>query len=195
MRLSDMSNEELWQLFPILLTAHQPVWKEAFAAESERLVRIIGQHHIARISHYGSTAVSGLIAKPTIDILLEINESCDTGALKGLLENNGYIFTAQPDNPPPHMMFLKGYTPRGFEGQTFHLHVRYLGDWDELYFRDYLIAHKDVADAYGQLKMRFKEQYRHDRDGYTAAKTTFIKAHTAAARQTFGSRYEHTDKP
>jgi GrpB-like predicted nucleotidyltransferase (UPF0157 family) len=30
--------------------------------------------------------------------------------------------------------------------------LRYLDDWDELYFRDYLIAHPGIAEAYGELK-------------------------------------------
>jgi len=37
------------------------------------------------------------------------------------------------------MMFMKGYTSEGFQGQEYHVHVRYSGDWDELYFRDYLV--------------------------------------------------------
>lgn len=32
------------------------------------------------------------------------------------------------------MMFMKGYTPQGFRGQAYHLHVRYAGDWDEPIF-------------------------------------------------------------
>lgn len=41
---------------------------------------------MARISHIGSTAVKGLLAKPTIDILLEIEEHCD---LKELIPGGG----------------------------------------------------------------------------------------------------------
>jgi len=35
------------------------------------------------------------------------------------------------------MMFMKGYTNEGFKGQVYHVHVRYSGDWDELYFKDF----------------------------------------------------------
>ena len=49
------------------------------------------------------------------------------------------------ENSAPHIMFAKGYTPEGFAGQAFHVHVRYKGDWDEIYFRDYLLRHYDVA--------------------------------------------------
>lgn len=184
-----MTNDELWQLFPIILSDYSPCWKQEYESEKSRLRHVIGSG-IVRINHIGSTAVLGLVAKPTIDILMEIKNYLDTEKLITVLEKSGYIYTAQPNNPPPHMMFLKGYTTRGFEGQAFHLHVRFLGDWDELYFRDYLAAHKDIAEKYGRLKCILKEKYKHDRDGYTAAKADFIKTHTAAARQEFGGRYE-----
>ena len=187
--LSDMTNEELWALFPIILAPHDPAWAGRYAQERERIVRAVGEDNIARISHIGSTAVKGLLAKPTIDILLEIAAGCDTERLKQALTADGYIFTPQPENPPPHMMFMKGYTPRGFKGQAYHLHVRFSGDWDELYFRDYLISHPEAARAYGELKDKLKETFEHDRDAYTEGKTAFVRVHTERAREEFGERY------
>ena len=35
--LSDMSLEELWQLFPIFLTPHQEVWKDWYQEEAATL--------------------------------------------------------------------------------------------------------------------------------------------------------------
>ncbi|MDR3060393.1 MAG: GrpB family protein [Prevotella sp.] len=64
-----------------------------------------------------------------------------------------------------------------------YLHVRYSGDWDELYFRDYLLTHPDVAREYGILKLKLQEIYKHDRDGYTQAKSDFIKEVTNRARK------------
>ena len=80
------------------------------------------------------------------------------------------------------MMFMKGYTPRGFEGQAYHIHVRYPGDWDELYFRDYLILHPDSARKYGELKLQLKEKYEFDREAYTRGKTEFIQSVIKKAR-------------
>lgn len=188
-----MTNDELWALFPIILSPHDPAWAARYAQERARIKRVIGKKNVARVSHIGSTAVKGLIAKPTIDILLEIADGCDTEKLKTMLIAEGYLFSPRPENPPPHMMFLKGYTPHGFCGQAFHLHVRYGGDWDELYFRDYLISHPDAAREYGRLKERLKQQYEHDRDAYTDAKTTFVREHTALARMKFGKKYLNTD--
>lgn len=192
--LSEMSLEELWQLFPIILKEHNPMWREWYLQEEKLLTTIIGNEYIKRINHIGSTSVSGLLSKPTVDILLEITEDCDLKFLVSVLEKNGYIFEKQPQKPAPHMMFMKGYTEKGFEEKVFHLHVRYLGDWNELYFRDYIQLHKDVAEEYGKLKMGLKDKYEHNRDGYTEAKTEFIKKHTNIARSEFENRYKLKDQ-
>ena len=81
------------------------------------------------------------------------------------------------------MMFIKGYTSNGFEGQEYHVHIRYSGDWDELYFRDYLILNHDIREEYGNLKIQLKEKYQYDREGYTQGKTEFIKKITKKARK------------
>lgn len=106
-----------------------------------------------------------MIAKPTIDILLEVKNDTNIEKLKSNMQSVGYIYNEQLNNPAPCMMFMKGYTPQGFKGQVFHVHVRYSGDWVELYFRDYLLAHSEIADEYGKLKMELKKKYEHDRDG------------------------------
>ncbi|MDD2207161.1 MAG: GrpB family protein, partial [Aminobacterium sp.] len=179
--LKSMSNEELWALFPIILKEHNPEYARWYLEEKLNIMRIVKEENIERINHIGSTSVQGLVAKPTIDILLEIRKRCDSNFLIHLLENNEYIFFPQPDNPPPHMMFMKGYTLKGFAERVFHLHVRYLGDWNELYFRDYLLTHANVAEKYGRLKERLKKEYEHDRDKYTEAKTEFIMHYTNIA--------------
>jgi GrpB-like predicted nucleotidyltransferase (UPF0157 family) len=180
--LNEMSNQELFALFPIILCEHKQEWKENYLKERRLLAKAIGIQNIVRINHYGSTAVPGLIAKPTIDILLEIKDDADIQRLKSDLQLCGYIYIEQPDDPAPHMMYVKGYTPQGFIGQAFHLHVRFSGDWDELYFRDYLLTHTDIANEYGKLKLELQKKYEHDRDGYTLAKTDFIKRITRLAR-------------
>ena len=180
--LGEMTDEERSRLFPVILSEYKPVWKKNYFKEKTLVEQVIGSHNIVRINHIGSTAVLGLIGKPTIDILVEIKDDTDTTKLISNMQRTGYIYLEQPKNPPPHMMFIKGYTPDGFKGQAFHVHVRYSGDWDELYFRDYLKAHPETAKEYGKLKLEQKQKYEHDRDTYTYAKTDFIKRITELAR-------------
>lgn len=178
-----MTDKERWQMFPIILSEHKPEWKKKYLKEKAVIEQSIGIQNIVRMSHIGSTAVPGLIAKPTIDILVEIKDKTDTNKLIVDTQSAGFRYIAHPENPPPHMMFVKGYTEQGFKGQAFHVHIRYAGDWDELYFRDYLMTHPNIASDYGKLKLELKEKYEHDRDGYTEAKTVFVKRITALARR------------
>jgi GrpB-like predicted nucleotidyltransferase (UPF0157 family) len=187
--LSEMTLEELWELFPIILREHNPEYKEWYLKEKEAIENAVGRDEIMRINHIGSSAVEGLISKPTVDILLEIDCNSDIEKLKLKLKKVGWTLMAFKNESALKMSFNKGYTPNGFAERVFHLHVRFWGDWDELYFRDYLLIHNEVATEYGELKQKLKKQYEHDRDGYTAAKTEFVTKWTKIARKDFGNRY------
>jgi GrpB-like predicted nucleotidyltransferase (UPF0157 family) len=145
---------------------------------------LIGGENIVRITHIGSTAVPGLAAKPTVDILLEIDENADIESLFAILPDSEYISLQQQTmETPDHIMFLKGYTDTGFAEKVFHIHVRNPGDWDELYFRDYLISHPETATDYSALKHQLLKKFEFNRDGYTAAKGEFIAKHTHTAKK------------
>lgn len=190
-QLSEMSLEELWLLFPIILKEHNIDYEKWYMEEKDKIIKCIGIQNIERISHIGSSAVKGLIAKPIIDILLEVNEESDVQWLKDLLENNGWTLMSVSAEGKPQMKisFNKGYTSKGFADKVYHLHVRYLGDWNELYFRDHLIKYNEVADEYGKLKLSLLTKYKNNRDGYTEAKTDFILKYSNLARKEFEGRY------
>ena len=178
-KLSEMSLEELWLLFPIFLTEHKSHWKDWFDEESKRLESILPQKRILRINHIGSTAVDTIWAKPIIDILVEIPRESNMVEIKEILTSNGYICMNQNEN---RMSFNRGYTEKGFAEKVYHLHLRYEGDNDELYFRDYLINYPDVAKEYEKLKLDLWKKYEHDRDGYTNAKGEFVSKYTYEAK-------------
>ena len=187
--LSEMTLEELWELFPVILKEHNPSYKEWYITEKDEIVNVVGINNINRINHIGSSSVEGLISKPTVDILLEVDRNSDIEQIKLKLSNAGWTLMSFESKPDLNMSFNKGYTSNGFDEKVFHLHVRFWGDWNELYFRDYLLAHKEVTKEYGKLKQGLKEQYEHNRDGYTEAKTEFIMKYTKIARNDFGNRY------
>lgn len=141
---------------------------------------------VERISHIGSTAIGAIWAKPIIDILVELPKECNLSSYKDLIEKSGYICMGQRAD---RISFNKGYTENGFAERVFHLHLRYVGDNNELYFRNYLIQHPDVADQYEKMKLELWKKYEHDRDGYTNAKTEFVQKYTEKARLIYGNRY------
>ncbi|HEY2554718.1 MAG TPA: GrpB family protein [Candidatus Cybelea sp.] len=55
-----------------------------------RIARALGPRAL-RIEHVDSTAVPGLAAKPTIDILLEVSDSSDEASYVPALESAGYV--------------------------------------------------------------------------------------------------------
>ena len=186
-KLEEMSLKELWELFPIVLTEHQPCWEPWYILEEKGLLRILKTAEIVRISHVGSTAIPEIWAKPIIDIMIEIGKEEDMNRIAEILMQYDYLLMSQSTN---RKSLNKGYTEVGFAEKIFHLHLRYAGDNDELYFRDYLNEHYGIAQEYEELKRKLWKQYEHDRDAYTNAKTDFILKNTKCAKQKYGSRYE-----
>lgn len=168
-RLEDMTLEELWQLFPITLTPHNPDWKLWADEEIAGLMKFLSECRPV-INHIGSTAVPDIMAKPIVDILVEVDSQLST--VKSLLLSHGYICMAESAD---RMSFNKGYTVDGYAARVYHVHVHLSGDNEEIRFRDYLLAHADVAREYEALKLRLLPRFRTDRDGYTAAKSQFIR--------------------
>ena len=85
--------------------------------------------------------------------------------------------------------FNRGYTKQGFADKVFHIQLRYVGDNDELYFRDYLNEFPQIAREYEIMKLRLWKQFEHDRDAYTNAKTEFIRKWTSEAKKAYAGRY------
>nr|MBP8868749.1 GrpB family protein [Enterocloster sp.] len=96
-----------------------------------------------------------------------------------VLTRHGYICMSERDN---RKSFNKGYTENGFAEKVFHLHLRYYGDHDELYFRDYLKGNPAAAKEYEALKLSLWKKYEHNRDAYTDAKSEFVKECTEKAK-------------
>lgn len=183
--LNQMNADELGNLFPVIIKEPDKKWSAYYSKEKARILQVFDKSDIESIEHIGSTAVPGLKAKPTIDILIGISEKVPDDRIIESLRSAGYEYINKPENPPPHMMFVKGYTKQGFKGQAFHIHVRYKGDWDEIYFRDYLRNNRKAAKAYEDLKLILAEKYKNDREAYTSEKTKFIEKINKLARQKY----------
>lgn len=177
-RLSEMTNEELWQLFPIVLTAHKPYWKDWFREEAAAIQRVLPAG--AQIYHIGSTAIEGIWAKPIVDILVETT-AYSLAETARAIRSVGYRIMAESDK---RISLNKGYTEDGFAERVFHVHLQYAGDVPaEVLFRDYLNEHSETAKEYEALKLRLWKRYEHDRDAYTAAKGDFVKRVVELARR------------
>ena len=147
--LSELTLEELWELFPITLSEHTSCWRNWYEEERQTILALLPDQNI-KISHIGSTAIPNIWAKPIIDILIEIPESIPLAEIKNTLVSRGYICMSETKG---RISLNKGYTSRGFAERVFHLHLRYAGDNGELYFRDYMNDHPALAEEYEKLKL------------------------------------------
>lgn len=149
------------------LRDHDPSWKTLFQKEKGSLTEALGPLAIS-IAHVGSTAVSGIRAKPVIDILIGV-ENIRLEDVEGRLAELGYIHV--PIGDPERLFFRKGM-PR-----THHLHVvRHGGEEHRkhILFRDRLIAHPEEAAEYQRLKESLAIRFREDRQAYSDGKDDFI---------------------
>jgi GrpB-like predicted nucleotidyltransferase (UPF0157 family) len=199
-KVSELSIDEFKKTFPIILKEYNPSYKDWYESEKQNILNALNAQDIARMNHIGSSAIEGLIAKPTIDILLEIDGCCNVTKLIEDLKAIGYgteIFTRNED--PMRLLLGKGYSSDGYAERVYHLHIRYLGDWDELYFRDFLMENTEVATEYGKLKLNIINDIEKGiiqrvpngvPNGYSQAKLTFVKKYSDEAKQKFQNRYK-----
>lgn len=126
------------------------------------------------------------MAKNIVDILLEIKNNEDFQFVKDILLKNNWLCMSEDEK---RISMNKGYTEKGFAKKVFHLHIRLVGDNDELYFRDYLFENSEIAKEYEKLKLSLWEKFEHNRDAYTESKGEFIKKYTEIAKKKYGKIY------
>lgn len=185
-KLYEMSLEKLWEIFPIFLVEHNDEWKNWYKDEKANILLLIPNEKIYRISHIGSTYIPTIWAKNIVDILLEIKNNEDFQFVKDRLLKNNWLCMSEDEK---RISMNKGYTEKGFAKKVFHLHIRLVGDNDELYFRDYLFENSEIAKEYEKLKLSLWEKFEHNRDAYTESKGEFIKKYTEIAKKKYGKIY------
>ena len=183
--LAEMTLDELWELFPIILSEPKSCWGDWYEEEQQALAALLCVKD-AKIHHIGSTAIRHICAKPIIDILIELPEDVPMADIKAALVNGGYICMSETEG---RISLNKGYTSQGFAERVFHIHLRRCGDNDELYFRDYMNGNPALAKEYERLKLSLWKKYEHDRDGYTNAKGAFVKKYTEQAKAAYKNKY------
>jgi len=161
------------------VVAHDPSWRAEYEHEARRIRNALGEI-VVDLHHIGSTAISGIPAKPVIDLCLEV---CDTSQLdreNAAMEALGYMVRGE-FGIPGRRFFLRD-SESGV--RTHHVHAFNAGSAEihrHLAFRDYMIAHPDAAEAYGRLKSKLARDHANDREAYIAGKDPFIQQYETKA--------------
>jgi GrpB-like predicted nucleotidyltransferase (UPF0157 family) len=158
-------------------------WPVQFTAEAARIRDAMGDVAL-RIEHVGSTSVTGLAAKPVIDIQVSVASLAQPNRLAALLAPVGYVHVPFGAVDRVYPFFKR---PAAWPG-THHIHLCVAGSGEErrhLAFRDYLRAHPDVAAQYVDLKRKLAALHDgatlESRERYSLSKTSFVTSVLALA--------------
>jgi GrpB-like predicted nucleotidyltransferase (UPF0157 family)/GNAT superfamily N-acetyltransferase len=158
---------------PIRISPYDPSWPERFERERNALEDAIGEWVPGGIHHVGSTAVPGLVAKPTVDILAGVESLAASRPCFEPLTQLDYKYA--PYRCEEMHWFCKPDPSR----REFHLHLTPVDSQryrEELAFRDRLRTEQKLANDYASLKRDLARRHRDDREAYTDAKSDFIRA-------------------
>ena len=154
------------------LISYKPIWKKLYKKEEKLLINALGKD-VLDIQHVGSTSVPGVKSKPIIDIAVGIKSLKIGKKFIGLLKKLNYEYMGNA-GVRGRLFFGKGSR----NNCTHYLHVEKLNsrNWkNHIIFRDYLLSHKTAVQEYNKLKEKLAEEFKDDRDQYTAKKGIFIR--------------------
>lgn len=167
----------------MIITSYDNEWPTLFDELGAKLRAALGDIAL-RIDHIGSTSISGMAAKPIIDVQISVADFESLDAFRVPIESLGLVYR------PNDQLIERDLSKRYFREKPgkcrTHIHVRRAGSWSEqltLLFRDYLRTHHDDAKRYAELKYRLAEQYADDRHSYSTSKGPFIWALMAKANK------------
>jgi GrpB-like predicted nucleotidyltransferase (UPF0157 family) len=167
----DLTKQTIYQ--SVEIAPYDANWPAEYEAERDRLRQLFPTTFSA-IEHVGSTAVTGMAAKPVIDILAVVSSMDIADKVMAQLTGHGYLFSADFNAQLGDSRWLMKHANGR---RTHHLHL-VLPDskhWiDKIRFRDLLRADSSLAHKYVALKKDLADKYSADREAYTEAKTGFV---------------------
>lgn len=151
--------------------SYDPAWPKQFEIEAKTIKDIFGEDAVA-IEHIGSTAVPGMDGKPTIDILVLVNNLAVADKHAGAMKSVGYehlLGYVLPDSVLFRHIKENVLLSNVHIFTKEHPHVL-----EMLSLRDYLRSHPEEARAYSNIKRELFEKYPNDYVTYRKLKDAYM---------------------
>lgn len=155
------------------VVAYNPEWPITFHVLEADIKEVFGPDAIS-VEHVGSTAVPSLAGKPTIDVLMLVNDIESVARHVPEMQEKNYTYAGDYISPDSRLF-------RKVNGQTVlanirifprnHPHVR-----EMLTVRNYLRAHSEEVVAYSNLKQELFAKYPNDYAAYRKEKDAYFDA-------------------
>ncbi len=149
---------------------YDPAWPIRFNIIAEHLKKIFGQDAVD-VQHIGSTSVSGMEAKPTIDVLVIVPAGVDLDIHKAEMEQQ-YVYEGQKVKQDSR---LYREVKAGEILANIHIfpvghsHIKHM-----LGLRDYLRTHPADVIEYSELKKNLRDKYPNDYGEYRKQKDSYM---------------------
>ena len=155
----------------VTLVPHDPLWAKNYQSEAARIAAALGDTMVA-IHHVGSTSVPGLIAKPVIDILLEVENLDALDGKASAMHALGY--TARGENGIAGRRYYVRQLANGSRSHQIHAFAAGKGQVaSHLAFRNHLRANPAIAAEYAGIK-RISLAQSDSRAAYQAGKDRWV---------------------
>jgi GrpB-like predicted nucleotidyltransferase (UPF0157 family) len=160
----------------IMLSPYDHEWPTMYEQLARRIRDVLGPKAL-RVEHVGSTSVSGLSAKPVIDIVLVVPNSNDEDSYLPPLESTGFVLRIREPDWFAHRM-LKAPVADG----NVHVFSDGCEEIDRtLMFRDWLRNNAEDRELYERTKRALAARTWKYVQDYADAKSDVIKAILARA--------------
>ena len=152
---------------------YDPNWPKQFTEHAKILKNIFADKAIS-IEHIGSTAVPNLAGKPTIDVLVLVDNISVADELEKQMEISGYLALGHYVTEGARLFVKESDNIRYYNIHIFqkdHTHVS-----EMLHLRDYLRAHLEVVSEYSKLKKNLAARYPNNYAEYRKHKDEWMNA-------------------
>ena len=177
--------QEIGDPMPVQLRPYDDRWSAYFQQYRSLITGALNEHAVL-VEHIGSTAVTGLLGRQCVDILLAVAEPDAEEDYRAELEQLGFtLWVREPDR---RVFATATPNAEGLPLCPARLFVcRSGGTWefDQLLLTHYLGAHEERRQAYADLKRHLAKVHRDDPDGYARAKRPFLRETVRLAHRSF----------
>lgn len=165
------------------LEEYNPKWAKTFELKEKQLRSVLGDQ-LVRAHHIGSTSIPGMLAKPQVDVLLEVK---NLEEIPGYYEkmaaagfrSMGRQYTRRPDN--------EYFVEDDVDGNRLvSIHTYQEGNPEIknlLVFRDYLRENEEARTRYIETKRDLYEKFSDNYPSYRKGKASLIEELKAEALQ------------
>ena len=163
----------------VQLADYDPMWPARFEDARRAIVDSCGC--LVALEHVGSTAVPGLAAKPTLDLMPILARPEDGARIVPAMTGLGYEYRGAFGIPGRH--FFTRWLDGDPHVEKHNVHAYPVGHTEiarHLVFRDALRADAATRAAYAALKRALAARFPHDVEAYAEAKSAFVDEVIAA---------------